>query len=109
MVIKRKYGRTITEMSDGRIIDIWDETDNSIKTKMFLFARWLSTCYADELMDSNGKTTCDCGFDRSTAISVLNRANGGWYKSMLKHFNDKVYPKMIMDGSIKEVEKFLED
>ena len=61
------------------------------EVKMFLFARWIATCYADEHLDEKMRYSDNEDFDSSTAISVLNRETGYWYKEQLKHFNDVVY------------------
>ena len=76
-------------------------------TKMFLFSRWLATCYADTHIDDNMKTEDDLGFNPSDAMSVLNRETGYWYSEQLKHFNDVVYPNYIKNKSVKNVKKFL--
>ncbi len=39
--------------------------------KMMLFARWLSTCYADEHLDDKMRYTDNPDFDRTTAMSGL--------------------------------------
>ena len=67
---------------------------------MFLFARWLATCYADSHLDEEKKCEHDIGFDYNNAISVLNREDGYWYKKQLKHFNDIVYPNYIKNKSV---------
>jgi len=67
--------------------------------KMMLFARWLSTCYADEHLDDKMRYTDNPDFDRTTAMSVLNRENGYWYMEQIKHFNDVVYPNYIKNGT----------
>lgn len=54
--------------------------------KMFLFGRWMSTCY-----DS----------------STLNNQDGAWWTHQLKHFNDVVYPGQIENGSVKATEDYL--
>ena len=76
------------------------------EVKMFLFARWISTCYADTHLDSNKRCEHDMGFDPTDAISVLNREDGYWYKEQLKHFNDVVYPNYIKNGSVDDAKKF---
>lgn len=77
------------------------------KVKMYLFARWIATCYADTHMDDNGKTEHDIGFNPRRAISVLNMENGEWYKTQLKHFNEVVYPNYVKNDSVKVATKFL--
>lgn len=75
--------------------------------KMFLFARWIATCYADTHLDENKKCESDKGFNSKNKISVLNRENGYWYKKQLKHFNDVVYPNYIENGTVKNTKQFL--
>lgn len=53
---------------------------------MFLFARWITTCYD---------------------TSVLNRENGEWWKEQLKHFNTIVYPNLIKNGSVADATGFI--
>jgi len=77
------------------------------QVKMFLFARWIATCYADTHLDNKMKCEHDMGFKQSEAISVLNRETGYWYKEQLKHFNDVVYPNYIKNGSVEDTKKFL--
>jgi len=77
--------------------------------KMFLFARWLSACYADAHLDENMKSQYDLGFNGSEAMSVLNRETGHWYKEQLKHFNDVVYPNYIENGTVDDTKRFLSD
>ena len=66
-------------------------------TKMFLFARWISMCYADA-RNSN--------LDGISA-SVLNTEDGVWWRKQLKHFNEVVYPEQIKNGSVGETKEFL--
>lgn len=77
------------------------------KVKMFLFARWIATCYADTHLDENMKCEQDKGFDPNTAISVLNSETGYWYIEQLKYFNDTVYPNYIKTGTVKGTKLFL--
>lgn len=77
--------------------------------KMFLFARWISTCYADTHLDSNMKSENDLGFNPKSAISVLNRESGNWYKKQLIHFNNTVYPNYVANGTVNNTEEFLKD
>jgi len=35
------------------------KTDDLTQTKMFLFARWISSCYADTHLDAKGKCEQD--------------------------------------------------
>ena len=76
------------------------------EVKMFLFARWIATCYADTHLDSKMKCKHDEGFKESEAISVLNRETGYWYKEQLKHFNDVVYPNYIENGTVENTKQF---
>lgn len=76
---------------------------------MFLFARWISICYADTHIDESGKSQHDEGFNPYNALSVLNRENGFWWKTQLKHFNEVVYPNYVKNGSLKNAEEFLKD
>lgn len=85
------------------------ETEGDITNiKMFLFARWISTCYADELLDSKMRYTTNEDFDRTTAMSALNRESGEWWKEQLKYFNMVVYPNYIKNGSAQNCKEFLE-
>jgi len=77
--------------------------------KMFLFGRWISTCYADEHIDDNMLSQHDEGFEAFEAMSVLNRESGHWWKDKLKHFNEVVYPNYLKNGSVKNAEEFLTD
>jgi hypothetical protein len=76
------------------------------KVKMFLFTRWIATCYADTHLDSKMRSEHDEGFNDSEAISVLNRETGHWYKKQLNHFNNVVYPNYIKNGAVKNTERF---
>jgi hypothetical protein len=62
---------------------------------MFLFARWMSTCYADTV--EVGRT------------SVLNTESGEWWKEQLDHFNEKVYPNYIKNGTVEDTEEYLKN
>ncbi len=81
--------------------------------KMFLFGRWIATCYADEHIDDkgtyqySGEISKDKIYNPSTALSVLNRTDGLWWAEKIKHFNDVVYPNYIKNGSAKDAENFL--
>ncbi len=77
------------------------------EVKMFLFARWIATCYADTHLDSKMKCEHDKGFKKSESISLLNRETGHWYKKQLKHFNDVVYPNYINNGMVEDAKQFL--
>ena len=70
-------------------------------TKMFLFVRWIATCYADDYLDEKMRHTSNKDFDSSTAMCVLNRETGHWYKKQLKHFNKVVYPNYIKNKTVK--------
>ena len=75
--------------------------------KMFLFARWIATSYADEHLDENMKHSCDEGYDCGSAMSVLNRVNGTWWREKLNYFNAKVFPESLKNGSAANAEIFL--
>lgn len=45
--------------------------------KMFMFARWVSTCYADDHIDEKKILVTP---DHPEAMSVLNREDGEWWK-----------------------------
>ena len=77
--------------------------------KMFLFGRWMSTCYADTLMDENGISDLEPGFDGSTAGNLLNMTKGDWWKKQLEHFNNVVYPNYEKNGTVKNTEEFLKE
>lgn len=81
--------------------------NNNERVKMFLFARWISTSYADEHMDNNGKSQHESGFNKSNYMSVLNRESGDWYKKQLDYFEKTVYPNYVKNGSVSNAEKFL--
>jgi hypothetical protein len=76
------------------------------EVKMFLFARWIATCYADEYLDEKMRYTDNEDFDGTTAMSVLNRESDNWYKEQLKHFNDVVYPNYVKNGSVDNAKAF---
>jgi len=78
------------------------------RVKMFLFARWIATCYADTHLDGKMKCEHDEGFNSSDAMSVLNRENGYWYKEQLEHFEKVVYPNYEKNGSVEDTKEFLE-
>jgi hypothetical protein len=73
---------------------------------MFLFARWIATCYADSHLDSKMRCEHDEGFDSSEAISVLNRESGLWYKEQLNHFNNAVFPNYVQNGTVENAKQF---
>lgn len=74
--------------------------------KMFLFARWIATCYADEHLDNNMKSEYEEGYNRDNELSVLNRETGYWYKEQLDHFNNVVYPNYIENGTVENTKRF---
>ena len=78
------------------------------QTKMLLFARWISTDYADEHIDANMHSQHEKGFDASTELSVLNRQSGTWWKQQLEYFNKVVYPNYLKSGTVADMRKFLE-
>jgi len=84
-----------------------NKKDLYANTKMFLFARYLATCYADEHMNANGKSQHDMEYDPAEGMSVLNLEDGYWYMEQLKHFNDVVYPNYIKGGGVKEASEFI--
>lgn len=77
--------------------------------KMFLFARWLATSYADTHLDGEGRSEHDEGFDGRGALSVLNRETGFWYREQIEYFNRVVYPNFVKNNSVKDAKKFLEN
>ena len=54
---------------------------------MFMFGRWMATCYS---------------------TSEMNSEDGYWWKARLEHFNTKVYPNLITNGSVENTKCFLE-
>lgn len=77
------------------------------EVKMYLFARWIATCYADEHLDAEMRYVDNEYFDESSAMSVLNRNNGDWYKEKLSYFNNVVYPNYIKNGVVDHTKIFL--
>jgi len=75
--------------------------------KMFLFARWIATCFADTHLDKKMRCESDKGFNESESISVLNRENGEWYKNQLIYFNTFVYPNYVENGTVENTKNFL--
>lgn len=53
--------------------------------KMFLFARWIATCYE----------------------GILNTQDGEWYAEKLRDFNSKVYPEYEKNKTVHDTMKFL--
>lgn len=86
-----------------------ENVEYEAEIKMFLFARWIATCYADTHLDENMKSEHDQGFNSSEAMSVLNRKTGYWYMEQLKHFNDVVYLNYIKNGTVENANKFFND
>lgn len=76
------------------------------EVKMFLFSRWIATCYADEHVDEKMRYSDNKDFDVTTEMSVLNRESGQWYKDKVKHFNAIVYPNYIKNGTVDNAKKF---
>lgn len=62
----------------------------STDVKILLFARWITTNYGTTEYNVNG-------FD------------GNWWKDTLEHFNKEVFPTMILNGSVENTEKFLNE
>lgn len=79
------------------------------RVKMFLFGRWISTCYADYHLDDNMKGQSDEGYDPKNAICCLNRESGDWWAKQLNHFNDVVYPNYLENGTVENARHFLID
>lgn len=79
------------------------------KAKMFLFGRWMATCYADTHMDNNGRCEHDYGFDEHNAMSVLNRTGGDWWKDKVTEFNNVVLPNYKKNGSYKDALNFFKE
>lgn len=75
--------------------------------KMFLFGRWIATCYADEHLDSKMKSQHEEGFNGSEGMSVLNIESGIWWKKRLEFFNNQVYPNYLENGTVDNTIKFL--
>lgn len=77
------------------------------RVKMFLFARWMSTCYADEHIDDNMNHQSSFKYTQKDGMSVLNRESGYWWQEQLNHFNDVVYPNYVENGTVKDSKEFL--
>ena len=88
-------------------MEIFSESESNLK--MFLFARWIATCYADEHIDENMISQYEPEFNSKNSISVLNKESGYWWKKQLKHFNEIVYPNYLKNDTIKNTEEFLKD
>jgi len=54
---------------------------------MFLFARWMSSCYSSE---------------------ILNSKNDTWWAHHLDVFNKVAYPSYIKNGTVDETKLFLD-
>ena len=78
----------------------------SADAKMFMFSRWIASCYADTLIDDKKRTIMDIGFKPKNALSVLLKEDGKWYKKQIKHFNEVVLPNYIKNGTAKDAVKF---
>lgn len=57
------------------------------KSKMFLFARWIATCYSSY---------------------ELNHENGRWWINTIKHFELEVFPNYIESGLYDETLEYIE-
>jgi hypothetical protein len=66
-----------------------------MNSRMFLFGRWMSTVYADEI-DEYG-------------LCILNTSDGKWWENKLTFFNERVYPNYLKNGSFNETYKFLKN
>lgn len=77
--------------------------------RMFLFARWISTCYADEYLDKDNIYQGEQGFGRTTAMSALNRENEIWWVKQLQHFEEVVYPNYVENKTAERTEIFLKE
>ena len=69
----------------------------------------MGQCLADEHIDENNNHTTNENFDATTAMSVLNREDGFWWKKQLQHFNTVVYPNLTNNKSVKASVEFLKD
>lgn len=78
-----------------------------MNVKMFLFARWISTCYADEHLDEEGVHQSNQDYDAKSGMSVLNREDGEWWERQLNHFNLVVYPNYVENGTVEKTSRFL--
>lgn len=92
--------------SDQELKNILNNMD---KVKMFLFARWISTNYADEHLDEELRYVDNKDFDSLTAKSVLNMENGEWWKKQLNHFNNIVYPIYLKNGTVNDIKEYLKN
>ena len=78
------------------------------RVKMFLFARWIATCYADEHCDDKMISQHEPEFNPSESMCVLNREDGQWWKEQLLHFEKVVYPNYMKNGTAFDTYKFLD-
>ena len=58
------------------------------EVKMFLFGRWMATCYSS---------------------NEMNTSDGYWWVEQLNHFNSVVYPNYEKNGTVDGTIKFLGD
>jgi len=65
--------------------------------KMFLFARWMATCYAETTLNNLPEE-----------LSVLNIESGTWWKERLKYFNNIVYPNYLINKTVEKTSNFLQ-
>lgn len=101
------YGQFSPKIASENVLILFNEELKIMDdVKMFLFARWISTCYADEHLDEEMRHSTEKGYDSKTAISVLNRKNGYWYKEKIKYFNDVIYPNYIKNGTVDNANDF---
>lgn len=70
------------------------------KIRTILFARWLSTCFADEHLDKQGRHSSQEGF-AGDFLSVLNMKDSLWYLKQLEYFNKTVLPNYKKNGTYK--------
>ena len=77
------------------------------KVKMFLFARWMATEYADEHCDDKMVSQHEPEFNPEESMCVLNREKGEWWKKELKHFMDVVYPNYEKNGDVEETYEYI--
>lgn len=78
-------------------------------TKMFLFARWIATYYADEHVDDKMISEHNYEFNPEEKMSVLNRESGKWWKMQLEYFNKVVYQNYIKNKTVDNTKKFLDE
>ena len=63
--------------------------------------------YADEHLDSMMRNITDDDFNENTALSVLNREDGEWYKGRLEHFKIYIYPNYENNGTVLKTMQFI--